>query len=392
MPDYRDFAVGNVLTDGVLSQEGNPKYSCTVRITGGDYSDTDHVLVGGVITSLDIEENMGIVVIITPVAGSKLISLKTGADFGEDVSIGDGLTPIENNLYYGQYNPLSMDSRQFLVVAEGGEITPPIDPEPPTEPPTGSPTGSPDTILNNYLLTKDELYDLQNQVYGVVAATNTTGVNFVDFSSYISAVYVYPFKIPESNILGREKVRIKSNEFTVSTRLNSDFITVDLGSITIPRNENNPFDYLNVEADLFLPFTESKISLDVTQVVGRTINIQYIINTNNGRTTVNILDAISGKPIAISVISIGSVYPFTNFTQIKQIDFAPSEVRNNITRAFVTVKRPDYSGNDKIIKVKGGISDVKGFVNVQNPIMLNAATRYENELIRSILSSGVYIK
>ena len=388
MPDYRDFAVGNVLTDGVLSQEGKQKYSCTVRITGGDYSDTDHNLVGGVITPLDIDENMGIVVIITPVAGSKLISLKTGTDFGEDVYIADGLAPIENNLYYVQYNPLSMDFRQFLVVAEGGEITPPIDPEPPT----GSPTGSPDTILNNYLLTKDELYDLQNQVYGVVAATNTTGVNFVDFSSYISAVYVYPFKIPESNILGREKVRIKSNEFNVSTRLNSDFITVDLGSISIPRNENNPFDYLNVEADLFLPFTQSTISLDVTQVVGRTINIQYIINTNNGRTTVNILDSISGKPINISVISIGSIYPFTNFTQIKQIDFAPSEVKNNITRAFVTVKRPDYSGNDKMIKVKGGISDVKGFVNVQNPIMLNAATRYENELIRSILSSGVYIK
>ena len=74
--------------------------------------------------------------------------------------------------------------------------------------PDPEPSNEPETIANNYLVTKEELDEFNKQVYNVISSEQTENVNTL-ITEYISAIRVYPFKLPPDNLYNRGKIKIK---------------------------------------------------------------------------------------------------------------------------------------------------------------------------------------
>lgn len=260
-----------------------------------------------------------------------------------------------------------------------------------TESTTPQPSDKPDTILNNYLLTKDELYKFQKQIYDIAALEETENVK-TPITDYITNLYVYPFKIPETALYGRQPIKCRNREFNIATQFLKDTISLNLGNILIDKVHNNSLDYIDVSCSLYLPFVSGSINLDVQQVIGRKLNINYMININDGSTTINITDVLTDTIINVSKTQLGSIQPLFNFSRIKQKDYSPSQSINNIDTAYIIMEMPDYSQTNPTVIIDGNLQNIKGFVSVNNVQLLTSAFGNEKLEIISLLSQGVFIK
>lgn len=260
-----------------------------------------------------------------------------------------------------------------------------------TESTTPQPSDKPDTILNNYLLTKDELYEFQKQIYNIVAFEETQNVK-TPITDYISNLYVYPFKIPESALYGRQTIKCRNREFNIASQFLKDTINLNLGNILVEKVHNNSLDYIGVTCSLYLPFANGSISLDAQKVVGRELNINYMININDGSTTVNITDVLLGVIINISKIQLGAIQPFFDFSRIEQKDYSPSQSINTIDTAYIIMEMPDYNQTNPTVIIESSLQGIKGRVSVNDVNLETTAFNDEKLNIISLLSQGVFIK
>ena len=257
-----------------------------------------------------------------------------------------------------------------------------IDPEP---------SNKPDTILNNYLLTKDELYEFQKQIYNIVAFEETEKLQ-TPITDYISNVYVYPFKIPESALYGRQVIKCRNREFNIAEQLKKDTISLNLGNILINKVHNNSLDYMKVSCSLYLPFISGSINLDSQMVIGKELNINYIVNINDGSTTVNITDVLTDIIINVFKTQLGAIQPFFDFLRVTQKDYTPSQSINDIDTAYIIMEMPDYSQTNPTVIIEGSLQGIKGRVSVNNVTLETTAFNDEKLNIISLLSQGVFIK
>lgn len=261
--------------------------------------------------------------------------------------------------------------------------------------PTGGtdpePSDEPETIANNYLVTKEELAEFNKQVYNISAYEETNNEKTL-ITEYVSAIRLYPFKLPPDNLYNRGKIKIKRSELNVATIINSDIITVNLGNINIPRTYNNALDFINVKPELILPFCNGSINIDPEYILGSTVNIQMKINIINGATTINLKsDKVDGI-FTVSNTTIGSDYPFYNRSNVLQKAFEPNQAINNILTAYVIVESPIYTTSLIKSKKEGLLTDIKGDVIVDD-IKLNVlATSEEKAELIALLKNGVFIK
>lgn len=261
----------------------------------------------------------------------------------------------------------------------------------PTGNPDPEPSDKPETIANNYLTTKDELTEFNKQIYNIVAFETTENVQTL-ITEYISAIRVYPFKLPPDNLYNRGKIKIKRSELNTATIINSDIITVNLGNINIPRTYNNALDFINVNPELILPFCNGSINIDPEYILGSTVNIQMKINIINGATTINLKsDKVDGF-FTVSNTTLGADYPFYNRSNVLQKAFEPNQAINNILTAYVIVESPIYTTSLIKSKKEGLLTDIKGDVIVDD-IKLNVlATSEEKAELITLLKNGVFIK
>ena len=260
-----------------------------------------------------------------------------------------------------------------------------------TESTAPQPSDKPDTILNNYLLTKDELYDFQKQIYNVVAFEETEKVK-TPITDYISNLYVYPFKVPESALYGRQVIKCRNREFNIAEQFQKDTISLNLGNILIDKVHNNSLDYMGVTCSLYLPFINGSINLDSQMVVGKELNINYMININDGSTTVNITDVLTGVIINVSKTQLGSIQPFFDFARVTQKDYTPSQSINDIDTAYIIMEMPDYSQTNPTVIIEGSLQGIKGRISVNDVTLETKAFNDEKLNIISLLSQGVFIK
>lgn len=253
------------------------------------------------------------------------------------------------------------------------------------------PSNKPDTILNNYLLTKDELYEFQKQIYNIVAFEETEKLQ-TPITDYISNVYVYPFKIPESALYGRQKIKCRNREFNIAEQFKKDTIYLDLGNIKIDKVHNNALDYKGVNCSLYLPFISGSISLDAQKVVGKELNISYMVNINDGSTTVNIADVLTDVIINVSKTQLGSEQPFFDFLRVTQKDYTPSQSINDIDTAYIIMEMPNYDQTKPTAIIEGVLTGIKGWVTVNDVTLKTKAFTNEKTQIISLLSQGVIIK
>lgn len=257
--------------------------------------------------------------------------------------------------------------------------------------PDPEPSDKPDTILNNYLLTKDELYEFQKQIYNVVAVEETEKLK-TPITDYISNVYVYPFKIPESALYGRQVIKCRNREFNIAEQLQKDTISLNLGNILIDKVHNNSLDYMGVTCSLYLPFINGSINLDSQMVVGKELNINYMVNINDGSTTVNITDVLTDVIINVSKTQLGAIQPFFDFLRVTQKDYTPSQSINDIDTAYIIMEMPDYSQTKPTVIIEGSLQGIKGHVSVNDVTLETKAFNDEKLNIISLLSQGVFIK
>lgn len=260
-----------------------------------------------------------------------------------------------------------------------------------TESTAPQPSDKPDTILNNYLLTKDELYEFQKQIYNVVAFEETENVK-TPITDYISNLYVYPFKVPESALYGRQVIKCRNREFNIAEQFQKDTISLNLGNILIDKVHNNSLDYMGVTCSLYLPFINGSINLDSQMTVGKELNINYMVNINDGSTTVNITDVLTDVIINVSKTQLGAIQPFFDFARVTQKDYTPSQSINNIDTAYIIMEMPDYSQTNPTVIVEGSLQGVKGHVSVNDVTLETTAFNDEKLNIISLLSQGVFIK
>lgn len=312
-------------------------------------------------------------IVLNIVDGFKFI----GVDFPSETTFTNN--SITYDLSSEELNPDSNINRYYVAMVES------------TGNPDPEPSDKPDTILNNYFLTKDELYEFQKQIYNVVAFEETENTR-TPITDYISNLYIYPFKIPRSALYGRQVIKCRNREFNIAEQFNSDVINLSLGNITIDKVHNNALDYVGVNCSLYLPFISGSIDLDAQKVVGKELNINYMININDGSTTVNITDILTDVIINVSKTQLGSIQPFFDFERVTQKDYTPSQSINDIDTAYIIMEMPNYDQTKPTAIIEGDLINIKGRISVNDVNLKTDAFTNEKIQILSLLSQGVIIK
>lgn len=371
---YPKVVVGNdVDSEGNIIQVGDPTYTAHLRtseydpdVSGDVVQEFDLVL--GVPLSVNLSFGQDVLLTCTPIAPYFFVSASYA---GNEV----GLTPtgISHTFLSAQMPPAGDDMRAFLIKTNGS--TPP----------------DPDTrisVNNNYHLTLDELAVFQKAIY----ASQMPEEKRPPAWNFVSEVYSLPFKIPVSEVSSRTTIKARDIEFGIADKLKSDYVILDVGTISIPKIHNNILDYKDVSIELFLPFAAGSESLDVDDVMGEEISIQYVVGVTSGDCTLNIFNS-EGVLIKTSTFKMGSKYPFFSYAEVAEKLYEPANVINNIATAYVYIKTPDYSQSPKSkVTVSGNLEGVVGYVEFSEVSIGNIPYADEYSELVSKLKNGVIIK
>lgn len=271
------------------------------------------------------------------------------------------------------------------------QVEVPVEPTEPTEP--NEPPESNFTTLNRiYEISVDTLKAISNERF-LFKTGNPDFPIENDLGIFILNVLEIPFKIDDKYRKGLEPITLGLYEIkTKGVVINSDEISFDLGTITVPQKFNNSFDYQNTDVRLNLPYVDS-IILDSEYVVGYEIKVTYLLDVYSGKVDINIFSSKTNKNIYSSQFSLGRTIPFITRERQVQGDISNSKgLSNGINRAFIEVARNVPIGNvDRDIEVTGKLLDVKGYVKINDIRMETTATSDEKDLIKQRIREGVII-
>ena len=247
------------------------------------------------------------------------------------------------------------------------------------------------SFVNIYNITTDELNELGKARY--VNKDNET----IDYGTYISNLYTFPFKIP-NDMMVSDKTDIILGNYKVdvlSTLLTNNLLTIDMGTIYTPPKYNNVYDYINTMCIAHIPFFDN-IFLETEYVIDQTISIEYVIDLYVGNCTVNIYSSFIDSIIESRTTTITNNIPFIQNDNNMVIGTITSNNKNNINKAFIEIKRNrPYTKVDNIlgsgVVEYGKIADYQGYIQCNKLVLETNATNQEQEEIKNILGNGVFI-
>lgn len=387
------FYVGNILSDGLATGVGGSKFTGTIKLTLSEdftkpepwskeqfeFTTQTFNVVSGWSEEIPMYPYSSGKVSITP-DGDNII---TSAIFPSEVDFAGNV--IDYNMTASELNPLNLASRNY-VVAVNSDSTDPADDVPPVPVDT-------QPINNNYLVSRSQLKVFVNAVNGIqVTESGYENVYWVKITDYISSIRLLPFKIDEENFNGLGEIKIRKESLSSGTKIKGDQITVNLGTITIPKVHDNTLDYQGVSCELFIPFVAGGMPLDPETVVGYDLQVSMVINISNGSTTVNVTNTQLQCLISSSLVNIGTDYPFFSQMVVKQIELAPTQAVNGINKAYVKITRPDYNNTRPLARKIGTIGDQKGYIEFDEVQINNLSLADEKDMLESALKDGVFIK
>lgn len=219
-----------------------------------------------------------------------------------------------------------------------------------------------------------------------------------DLGDFIINVVEIPFPITDE-IKGLETPIMLGYELitTTAVELLTDTMTISIGKIDVPHTYNNSYDFLNTEIILHLPFSNS-IQLDVNYVIGQSILIDYVIDLYSGDATVNIKSSkIDGELFYNESFKLGKPIPFIRKGDAKIFgDINANLIQNRLYTAFIEVIRNAPYEVDSIFNsdtsIRTKLINESGVLSVDNIVLNTSATSEEQNMILSILRSGVFIK
>ena len=225
------------------------------------------------------------------------------------------------------------------------------------------------------------------------------GSTTIQYGQNILGLIELPFPIPSDMANSTGNVKLGDLDTgIVATVLNDDLLTVNMGSITIPKTFNNSLDFINTFCTLNLPYCEP-FTIANEYLIGETINIFYDIDLYTGKALIRITSTKTGNSIVTKNIDLNINIPFGD------VQDKPSQnsVNNLELGGYNGVKTPfiEVMRNDAILP-KGfftiPVSDEKtlqnerGFVKIDDiELRLNAPDNEKDNII-SLLSNGVIIK
>lgn len=226
-----------------------------------------------------------------------------------------------------------------------------------------------------------------------------TSLKAYDVADRIIGLINIPFVVDSKYQAGQENVYLADYNTNIqATVLNSDTIIVNMGSISVPHLNNNLLDYLNVKAVLNLPYS-TPINLEVNDVIGYEIKIEYWVDVYNGECMIKILSTKTNSIIESKRVDLGVNVPFNKLGTVPNnhsFNNIDATGYNGINTPFLELKTYDTVlvnalFTNPVIDEKTLI-DEEGFIEVENIELTVNATLQEKSEILNLLRQGVIIK
>ena len=226
-----------------------------------------------------------------------------------------------------------------------------------------------------------------------------SGSTTVQYGQNLLGLIELPFAIPSSMVLNDGNVKLGTYDTgIVGTILNDDVLTVDLGSITIPKIFNNSLDYINAVSILHLPYCEP-FNIENEYVIGQTLTIAYDVNLYNGSALIRITSNKTGGVIVTKNIDLNIEIPFG----ANENNNVKGNLNNVELGGYNTVKTPyiEIVRNESVLPTgfftipvidEKPLLNEKGFLKIEEIKLEINANDSERESIISLLSNGVIIK
>lgn len=247
-------------------------------------------------------------------------------------------------------------------------------------------------FTNIYKADYTNLLKFSNEVIIKTVGGSSGNLQKYDVTPYINNLVLLPFNVPS----GEKSNIVAGNEIfkTQLTTVDTNYLNVNLGNITVSETYKNGYDYYNVKTRLMLPYT-NMIELDPVHVINQTITIKYIVNVVNGDTTINLLN---GDALFYSEqVNLGSEVPFISSankgSQYAVINRLKTVFKNSINQAYIIIEQPTPILNSEYYPTneKGTLKGYNGNVKCT---LLNNMNINANELntLQNLLNNGVNIK
>lgn len=213
-------------------------------------------------------------------------------------------------------------------------------------------------------------------------------------TDYIVALLNIPFKLPDEVVGDEETVILgKVDTEILAPKVDTDIIRVPIGEIEVSGLQNNSIDYLATEYVLVLPYILETITLEPEWVIGKTISVEYLIDSYSGGLTVNVFNG-EDYPVTSISSSIGRMIPFKTLLTNPTETGASMGAFNDTFCAYIRVSRNEVTEGEfsNLVSVEGTIAGQLGYVEVENIELDVNALASEKAMIVQALSGGVIIK
>ena len=264
---------------------------------------------------------------------------------------------------------------------------------------------------NLYLMDKPTLMEVSREMLirkrqFMISPGGAGGMNYdsqlvTDPHTYIINTIQLPFKIEDRHIINRQRIVLGFTTLRPSApRLDTDKLSIDLGTIKVEPKYNNAYDYKNTDIILHLPYS-GPIHLDPNYTIGETIAIEYMVDAYTGHTTINLRSTFVNDNVFHSTETyIGNEIPFISMkdgSTIGSTQESRSLVNNNTPVPYIEVIRNipyqmDSEFNSDTIETVSNLRNTKGRIYVHNISIESDCTITEQLSIKSILAGGIIIK
>lgn len=248
---------------------------------------------------------------------------------------------------------------------------------------------------NLYKITKADLKQINIDRFETVGTSPPTTI---DYGVNILGVINLPFNINPDLLQAPELIKLGRHETTVTApKISIDKLYLDLGNINVPLPDNS-LGFANTRALIHLPYANS-LNLDISEVLGQIINVEYVIDLYNGNSYVNIKSDKSDSIIATSNVDLGVTIPYSSMNGNNNTVYNDNMQLggdNHVKTPYIEIiQNIPILGNGFFtapITSEATLANEQGFIQVDE-INLNVnATSDEKDMILLALKSGVIIQ
>ena len=247
---------------------------------------------------------------------------------------------------------------------------------------------------NLYKITKADLKQINIDRFVTIGASPPSTI---DYGTNILGVINLPFNINPDLIQDPELIKLGTHETTVTApKVVTDKLYLNLGDISVPM-PNNSLGFANVRVLIHLPYANS-LTLDINEVLGQIINVEYVIDLYNGNSYVNIKSDKSNSIIATSNVDLGVAIPYSSLQGNNNTVYNSNMSLggdNHVKAPYIEIiQNIPILGSGFFtapITAESTLTNEKGFIQVENINLSVSATSNEKDMILTVLRNGVII-